>query len=133
MQPGQDPYQQDPYHQQPPPPPGSYPPPPDQGWYPPQYYAPAAPQNTQGLVGMILGIVALVLLPCCSFLGLPFAIAAVVLGYLGLNRVTTGRATNRGQAWAALICGGAALALSLLLVIYALVAGVWDFTTYQNF
>src|SRR3954453_1975211 len=114
MQPGpEDPYNQ----QQPPGPPGSYPPPPPYGAPPPGYGGqpggPGPNNNTQGLVGMILGIASIPLL-CCLYLGLPVGIAAVVLSYLGLNKVKAGVATNRGQALAGLICGAVAIVLGII-------------------
>jgi hypothetical protein len=156
MQPGQD----DPYQQQPPgsypppganpsgsyppqgsPTPGSYPPPggyPQPGSYPPPQYGPGqppypgGPQNTQGLVAMILGIAAIPLL-CCFSLGLPLGIAAAILGYLGLNKAKAGLATNRGQALTGLICGAAAVVLGIAGLLYAIFAGTWNFSSYNNF
>ncbi|GAB1689405.1 DUF4190 domain-containing protein [Krasilnikovia sp. M28-CT-15] len=136
MQPGQDPYQQ-----QPPVPPGSYPPPPDPypGSYPPPHYppggpmgGPTGPENTLGLVGMILGICSIPLQLCCQLLGVPVAIAAMVVSILGLNKVKAGVATNRGQALAGLICGAVALAISLLFLILLVARGTWDFSTFND-
>ncbi|GAA4248536.1 DUF4190 domain-containing protein [Dactylosporangium darangshiense] len=87
--------------------------------YPQQGYAGAQPQNTLGLVGMILGIAAIPLL-CCFSIGLPLGIAAVVVSYLGLNKVKQGVANNRGQAMAGIICGGVAVGLWLIILIASL-------------
>ena len=95
---------------------------------PPYYGAPGGepvgqpPQNTQGLVGMILGIVAIPLV-CCLYIGIPLGIAAAVVSYLGLQKAKTGRATNRSQALTGLICGAAAAVLGIALLIWALTAG----------
>ncbi|WP_250001202.1 DUF4190 domain-containing protein [Actinoplanes sp. M2I2] len=98
---------------------------------PPPYYGPpggdpagmpAAPNNTQGLVGMILGIVAIPLV-CCFYLGIPLGIAGAVLGYLGLQKAKTGRATNRSQALTGVICGAVAVVLGIGLLIWAVTAG----------
>jgi hypothetical protein len=93
---------------------------------------PAGPQNTQGLIAMILGIAAFPLL-CCTIIGLPVSIAAVVLGWLGLQKAKTGAATNRGQALAGLICGAVAAVIALGLIIYSVAAGSWNFSTYNDF
>ncbi|MDT4990628.1 MAG: hypothetical protein QOH97_520 [Actinoplanes sp.] len=135
------------------PPPGSggpaFPPPqpygaqPDYGNPPPSPYGaqppygaqfpggPAAPQNTQGLIAMILGIVAFPLL-CCAAIGLPVSIAAIVLGVLGLNKAKAGVATNRSQALAGLICGGICAVLALGFIVYGIIRGSSNFSTYNN-
>jgi hypothetical protein len=126
----QQPAYQDPYAQQPPvsgtPYPtsgggyptsgGGYPAP--GGAYPAAGYGPGGvqPQNTLGLVGMILGI-ASIPLACCLYIGLPLGIGAVVVSYLGLNKVKQGLANNRGMALAGIICGGVGAGLGLLLII----------------
>nr|WP_221376769.1 DUF4190 domain-containing protein [Actinoplanes polyasparticus] len=98
---------------------------------PPPYYGPpggepggvpAAPQNTQGLVGMILGIVSIPLV-CCFYLGIPLGIAAAIVSYLGLQKANAGRATNRSQAMAGLITGAVGAVLGIALLIWALTAG----------
>lgn len=126
MQPGPD----DPYQQQPFFPAGQTP-------YPgqPPYPGPTpggAPQNTQGLISMILGILSIPLL-CCFFLGIPLGIAAAVLGFLGLNKTKAGLATNRGQALTGLICGGVAVVLGLVALLYVLIQGNWHLSTYNDF
>jgi hypothetical protein len=127
----QQPAYQDPYAQQPPvsgqPYPtsgGAYPT--SGGAYPAAGYgAPAQPQNTLGLVGMILGIAAIPLI-CCFYLGLPLGIAAAIVSYLGLNKVKQGLANNRGMALAGLICGSVAVAIGLILIILSV---VWNVST----
>ncbi|MET7400081.1 DUF4190 domain-containing protein [Dactylosporangium sp. NPDC005572] len=122
----QQPAYQDPYAQQPPVSGSPYPTsggayPTSGGAYPQQGYGTPGyggqqPQNTLGLVGMILGIASIPLL-CCFYIGFPLGIAAVVLGYLGLNKAKQGLATNRGMALAGLICGGVTIGLFILLMI----------------
>ncbi len=110
---------------------------------PPPYYGPpggepgsvpAAPENTQGLVGMILGIVAIPLV-CCFYLGIPLGIAGAIVSYLGLQKANAGRATNRSQAMTGLICGAVAAVLGIGLLIWAITAGSsinWEDFTNSN-
>jgi uncharacterized protein DUF4190 len=72
--------------------------------------------NALGLLALILGIVSIPLGFCCSFFGAPFGIAGVVLGILGMKRANEGRANNRGQALAGLICGAAGIVMVILRV-----------------
>jgi hypothetical protein len=98
----------------------------------PGYPPPAAPNNTQGLVGMILGIVSIPTL-CCFYLGLPVGIAAVIVSWMGLNKAKAGIATNRTQALAGLICGGVAILLGVIGLIVSIARGAWNLSTYSNF
>jgi hypothetical protein len=87
------------------------------------YGAPAAPNNTLGLISMILGIVAIVL-SCCFGAGIIFGAVAAVLGYLGKQKVAQGQATNPGQAQAGFITGIVAVGLSLLWIVFTIVLNV---------
>ena len=92
--------------------------------YPPPAGAPgAAPNNTFGLISLILGIAAIPLV-CCFYIGFPLGIAAAVLGYLGKQKAEQGLATNRGQAMAGLICGLSAVGLGILFIILTVVLNV---------
>jgi hypothetical protein len=102
---------------------------------PPPYYGPpqgsysggpAAPQNTQGLVGMILGIAAIPLL-CCFDFGVVVGIAGGILSWLGLQKANQGLATNRSQAMAGLICSAVAVALGIVGVIISVAFGHWNY------
>ncbi|MDG4821085.1 hypothetical protein O7635_04350 [Asanoa sp. WMMD1127] len=94
--------------------------------YPPQGYGPPAqPQNTQGLVSMILGI-ASIPLACCRGIGTLLGIAAIVLGYLGKQKVAQGLANNGSQAQTGFITGIIGTALGLLILILAVVLSVVD-------
>jgi hypothetical protein len=106
---------------------------------PPPYYGPPPggypagaqpPQNTQGLVGMILGIAAIPLL-CCFDLGVLVGIAGGIVSWLGLQKANQGLATNRSQAMAGLICSIVAVALGIVGVILSLAFGHWNY--YSNF
>lgn len=92
---------------------------------------PQQPNNTQGLVAMILGIAAIPMV-CCLYLGVPIGIAAIILGYLGKQKADQGAATNRGQALAGLICGAVAVALGIILIILAIVGRNLDLPTYTG-
>jgi hypothetical protein len=54
---------------------------------------------------MIAGIASIVLGLCCPLLGIPAAVAGIVLGARGRTKADQGLASNRGQAQAGLICG----------------------------
>ncbi|MFC8846972.1 MULTISPECIES: DUF4190 domain-containing protein [unclassified Micromonospora] len=150
MQPGQDPYGQQPHdpnqpqHHDPyaPPPPAPYGQQPTSGQpygqdpyaqQPPYGAAPGYPNagfpqpqgqnNTLGLVSMILGI-ASIPLACCLYLGIPVGIAAVVTGYLGQQKAAQGLASNGGQAKAGLICGAVGAGIGILAIILAVVGNV---------
>jgi hypothetical protein len=105
---------------------------------PPPYYGPppgqpvgppGGQQNTQGLVGMILGIVAIPMV-CCFYIGVPIAIAGAVFSWLGLQKTKTGLASNRGQAVAGLACSGVAILFAIVLVILSVVAQSFDWQTW---
>jgi hypothetical protein len=91
----------------------------------------AAPNNTLGLVAMILGIVAFPLL-CCFYLGIPVGVAAAVMGFMGKQKAEQGLATNRGQALAGLICGAIAAGLGVILLILVFAVGAFDIPTYTG-
>ncbi len=80
--------------------------------YPQQQIPGQAPQNTLGLISLILGI-ASIPFACCFGSGFLFGIAAAVLGYMGKQKAAQGLATNGGQANAGFICGiiGAGIAI----------------------
>ncbi|MEV0896191.1 DUF4190 domain-containing protein [Actinoplanes sp. NPDC049802] len=94
------------------------PPPPFHGE--PGGMSPSASDNSQGLIAMILGIVSIPAL-CCFYLGVPLALAAIVLGFLGKQKADRGLAGNRGQAVAGIACGIATLALAVVFVILSVV------------
>jgi hypothetical protein len=72
------------------------------------------PNNTLGVLALILGIVSIPLVLCFG-IGLAIGAAAVILGALGIYRVNQGRATNRGQALAGLVCGAIAVVAAIIL------------------
>ncbi len=113
------------YYQQPQQPAG-YPPP--AGYQAPVVYpgaagytVPGVPQggksNTLGLLSMIFGIASIPLGLCCGLFGTPFSIAALIMGFIGLNKVKAGQADNKGMALAGVICGAAGLLVAIIMVI----------------
>jgi hypothetical protein len=94
---------------------------------PPPPGSPAgAPNNTLGLVSMILGIAAIVL-GCCPlswFLGIPVGVAAAITGFMGKQKADQGLATNRGQAQAGFICGIIGAAATVLYIVLIFVVNV---------
>lgn len=92
---------------------------------------PGQPSNGLGLASMIVGIVSIPLI-CCFSIGTLGGIAAVVLGFLGKAKADRGEATNRGQALAGIICGFVAVGLGLLLFIFGIVLGTFDFDSWAN-
>ena len=102
---------------------------------PPPYYNPppsgAAPSNTQGLVGMILGI-ASIPLACCPYLGILLGIAGGVLGFLGRKKADAGLANNRSQAQTGLICGAVGVVLGIVVLILSFSLSSMDWSTYLN-
>jgi hypothetical protein len=73
------------------------------------------PQNTLGLISLILGIISIPL-GCCGA-GIVFGGAAIVLGVLGKQKVAQGLANNGPQAQWGIITGIIGAALSLLWII----------------
>lgn len=81
--------------------------------------APQQPNNTMGLLGLILGIISIPLGFCCGLFTIPFAVAAIVLGYLGKQKAAQGQATNAGQANWGFITGIIGLVLGIIMYIVA--------------
>jgi len=106
------------YPPQPPNYPPAAPPPPGQ-----PYQGGGAPQNTLGLISMILGIASIPLVFCC-LLGFPLGIAAAVLGFLGRQKAAQGLATNDNQAKVGLITGAVGVGLSILWIILSFVVNI---------
>jgi len=58
-----------------------------------------------GLVALVVGILSIPTVLCCSPIGLLAGGTAIGLGVVGMRRAAAGQATNRGLALAGLICG----------------------------
>jgi serine/threonine-protein kinase len=99
--------------------PGLHPPPP--GPRPP-----GQQQNILGTLGLIFGVLGIMLSICC-YLGLPISVAGIVLGGLGMKKVSDGVADNRSMALAGVVCGAAGAVLAVILFIILTAA---DFYSY---
>lgn len=92
----------------------------------PSYMAPmmaAGGQNqTLPVISLVLGILGLVLLCCWG--GIPFGIAALITGYLGMNNANSNPTQfgGKGLAIAGMIMGAASLAFGVIVFLLA-VAG----------
>lgn len=109
----------------PPPPPPAYAPAPAAPAYgapaAPGYGAPvAAPQNTQGTIALITGILGLL---CCGVL----AIVAIITGRNGMALAASGQATNGGMAKAGYWLGIIAVILWVLGIIFSVATGGFHF------
>lgn len=82
------------------------------------------PRNGLGVASLVLGVASLV--AAISFLLFPLAllggVVGAVLGIIALSRQRRGKATNRGQALAGVICSLLALALAITLSVRV---GTW--------
>ncbi|HEY0001265.1 MAG TPA: DUF4190 domain-containing protein [Actinoplanes sp.] len=110
------------------------PPPPPPYYGPPQgepYGPPPGGQNTQGLVGMILGIISIPA-ACCPYLGIPVGIVGLVFGWLGLKKASTGLASNRSQAMAGVICSAVGIVLGIAMLILTVVSKSIDWEQWVN-
>ena len=95
--------------------------------YPPQGYGPPAqPQNTMGLVAMIVGIASIPFACCRGVGGIVLGAVAIVLGHLAKQKAAQGLATNRSQAQAGFICGIVGAGLGVLILVLAVVLSVVD-------
>lgn len=93
--------------------------------------APPAPQEKpkgMAVAAMVTGIagLALAVVPCTWWLGLPVSIVGVVLSLLARSKISAGVAEGSGLALAGLICGilGAVVGIIYLLVIMVFVSQV---------
>lgn len=86
-------------------------------------------QKGQGfaITSMVTGIVA-VCTCCVWYLSIPLAIVSLVFGIIVLTKKYQGR----NMALAGVICGGAALFLTLLLLAFYVVTGFLSYTTISH-
>jgi hypothetical protein len=83
----------------------------------------AAPQNSFGIVGFVLGLLGLIfsIIPLIGIVAWPLVILGLVFGGIGLHRARQGRATNKNVAIAGIVCAAIGL---IICIIYATVFGV---------
>lgn len=106
-----------PQHYPPGPYPGAYPPPPmPYGNYYPGAPLPPSPRNGLGVASLVVAIIAI--LGTCFLFGGLLGIVAIVLGVLGLQRVSRGEANNRGMAVTGIVLGAFAIILSALMLVF---------------
>lgn len=74
------------------------------------------PDNGLGVAALVLGIVGSVL-SITLFFGVICGVLAIIFGAIGRGKVSSGHATNGGQALAGLILGGVALVLTAVMFI----------------
>jgi hypothetical protein len=93
------------------------------------YTAPPQPRaggtNIFALLSLIFGILSLPLLFCC-YLGIPFAIAAIVLGIIGVVRAPgglPGGSAGKGMAIGGIACGAGCFVLMLILIVASVSLG----------
>ena len=83
--------------------------------------APQGPK-TSGLAiaSMVTGILAIVPGCCCGFLGIPLSIVALVMGIISIQQINNsgGQIGGKGMAIAGTICGGVAVALDVVGIIF---------------
>ena len=83
---------------------------------------PPMPMGNNGLAvaAMVCGILAIFPGCCCGLLGIPLSIAAVVMGLVAMNQInaTGGQQRGRGMAIAGLVCGGIAIAMDVVSVVF---------------
>ena len=105
-----------------------------------QFAAKPHPQSPQShrqkdsnlaLISMILGIVSLPAL-CVYGAGIPFAIAAIIVGYVALGHINRGEAEGKGMAVAGICCGAGVILLIAILVVVVILFG-FQANQFNNF
>ena len=80
---------------------------------PPQQYVPIStqPSQTLAIVALVLGIVGLI-----PWVGVAFAIAAIIVGFIGLSHIKKGIASGHGMALTGTILGFVGLVITALTI-----------------
>lgn len=78
------------------------------------------PSTGLAVTSLVLGIVAIVSNCCCQLVGGSLGIAAIITGFIALNKVKDGTGGGRGMAMAGLICGIVAVVLGIGLFVLSL-------------
>jgi len=82
------------------------------------------------IVSLVCGILSFVCCLCCNILGAPVPLAALVTGFLSMQKINKDPQTwtGKGFAIAGMATGGLALLLMIGYLIYALVTGTFSAT-----
>ncbi|HPD01368.1 MAG TPA: DUF4190 domain-containing protein [Acetivibrio sp.] len=74
------------------------------------------------ITSLVLGIVAVPFICCCTYLSIALGIAAAIFGFLAKNEIksSNGLKKGNGMALAGIILGFVSAAISLILIIYLL-------------
>ena len=75
---------------------------------------PQKPNQTLSIVSLVLGILSGTI-GCCCWLHVPLSIAAIVTGFMGMQKVKAGTGGGYGMALAGVIIGGIVLVLYTVL------------------
>lgn len=83
------------------------------GYLPPQY---AAPKNGLGTTALVLGIVGVLfaMIPIVGVIAWPMVILGLIFGLIGIQRVRSGSANNKGVTIAGTVLSGVGLALCIV-------------------
>ena len=75
------------------------------------------PNDPLAVISLVCGILAVILGGCCGLFGLPLALAAIVTGFISLNRIKADpeQYGGHGLALAGVIVGAASIVLALLM------------------
>ena len=83
--------------------------------------APIPTTNTMALIGLILGVLAIVTGACCCY-GLPFNLLGIVFSLVGLSQIRQNPVTQQGQGLA--LWGLALCVLSMILAVLVFALGL---------
>lgn len=78
--------------------------------------------NTMALLAGIFGILSIVLFWLTFVLGIVFAIASIILGFIGKKQVSEGNGTGRGWAITGIVLGAVTIFLTAIFMIIIMIA-----------
>ena len=81
-----------------------------------------------GIISLVCGILAL-LCSCCGWVGIVFAVAAIVLGIISINK----QEDAKGMAIAGIVCGGIGLIIGIVIVIMGAALSSMDPDSVEQF
>lgn len=90
---------------------------------------PAGPTKSNGLAiaSLVLGIVGLLFGCCTGVVGLPFAIAALITGIIGMKKVDA-ETGGKGLAIAGIVLGVIGILIGIVMIIFIAAIGAGSFT-----